>query len=136
MVRQDIVSGLKNAVERGYSLEQAKATLINSGYQIKDVDEAANYLTGGLGTEEPQTNEQIEQQSVEHTIEHPEQPQQQVQQQMIQQQMEYHEPKKKGKKTVLIILLIFLLLILVAGLGLAFYFREDVISFFGGLFGG
>lgn len=47
MVRQDIIAGIKNAVERGYSFEQAKKVLINSGYNINDINETYNYLTGG-----------------------------------------------------------------------------------------
>ena len=51
MVRQDIISGLRNAMERGQSLEQARQTLLNSGYNSQDVLEAINYLTGGLSAQ-------------------------------------------------------------------------------------
>ncbi|MFA5019631.1 MAG: hypothetical protein WC533_00880 [Candidatus Pacearchaeota archaeon] len=51
MVRHDIVSALKNSVERGEDLERAKQVLISSGYSVRDVNEAANYLTGGLAGE-------------------------------------------------------------------------------------
>lgn len=44
MVRQDIVAGLKNAIERGDSLENAKQILVNSGYNGDDVDAAASYV--------------------------------------------------------------------------------------------
>jgi hypothetical protein len=49
MARKDIIVAIKNAVERGYSFEQAKQVLINSGYNIKDINDAYNYLTGGIG---------------------------------------------------------------------------------------
>jgi hypothetical protein len=45
--REDIIVAIKNAVERGYSLEQAKQVLINSGYNINDINEAYSYITGG-----------------------------------------------------------------------------------------
>ncbi|MEA3330047.1 MAG: hypothetical protein U9Q06_04865, partial [Nanoarchaeota archaeon] len=47
MPRQDIVAGLKNALERGEPITKAKQSLINAGYSLNEVNEAANYLTGG-----------------------------------------------------------------------------------------
>ena len=52
MVREDILTGLRNALERGYSLEQAQRTLFNSGYSAKDINEATRYLAGGLDTKQ------------------------------------------------------------------------------------
>ena len=118
MVRQDIVAGLRNALERGYSLEQAKKTLLNSGYNQGDVLEAANYLTGGLGTQ-PEHHEPTEQQ-----------PQQQIQQTAIQ------KPKDKGPTEglpITIIILALTLIFLISSLIAAFIFREQLISFFEGL---
>jgi len=51
MVRQDLVAGIRNAMERGYNMDQAKRSLLNSGYNEGDIMEAANYLTGGLGNQ-------------------------------------------------------------------------------------
>lgn len=45
MVREDILTGLKNAVERGESLEQAKESLINAGYPRKEVEDAIASLS-------------------------------------------------------------------------------------------
>lgn len=47
MVRQDIVAGLNNALERGYSFEGAKQSLLNAGYSTEDVEEAGNYINAG-----------------------------------------------------------------------------------------
>mgnify|MGYP001581694869 CR=1 FL=1 len=47
MVREDILGGLRNALERGETLEQARQSFINSGYPEKEVDEAA----ASVGTE-------------------------------------------------------------------------------------
>lgn len=41
MVNQEILGGLKIALERGYSLEKAMLTLFNSGYKREEIEEAA-----------------------------------------------------------------------------------------------
>lgn len=46
MVVEDIVTSLKNAIEHGDSLETAMQLAINSGYSPKDVQEAAQYVSG------------------------------------------------------------------------------------------
>jgi len=40
-----IAGGLKNALERGDSLEKAKATFINAGYSKEEVDQAASHIS-------------------------------------------------------------------------------------------
>ena len=47
MAKEDIpgiIGGLKNAIERGSSLEKAKSTFISAGYDENDVEEAARTL--------------------------------------------------------------------------------------------
>jgi len=44
MVREDILGGLKNALERGDSLEKAKGSFISAGYPKNEVEEAAASL--------------------------------------------------------------------------------------------
>lgn len=48
MVRYDIIAALKNAVERGYSLQLAKRSLINSGYNEHEVEEAGSFIGNGV----------------------------------------------------------------------------------------
>ncbi len=60
MVRQDIVAALKNAVERGYPIERAGQTLINSGYNAQEVQDGINYLMGGIGGMPQQNQEYYE----------------------------------------------------------------------------
>lgn len=43
-MREDIHGGLKNALERGASLEQAIRSFVNAGYHEQDVREAASAL--------------------------------------------------------------------------------------------
>lgn len=44
MARQDLITALKNALERGESLQQAKLSLISAGYSQQEVEEAARAL--------------------------------------------------------------------------------------------
>ena len=44
MVREDLIGAIKNAIERGYSLESAKISLTNAGYNKEEVEEAANFI--------------------------------------------------------------------------------------------
>ncbi len=48
MARQDLLGTIRNALERGESTEQAKASLVNAGYNLFEIEEAAKEL----GTEE------------------------------------------------------------------------------------
>jgi hypothetical protein len=55
MVRQDIVAGLRNALERGISIESAKNSLLSAGYSVEDVNEAASSISAGSAiSNEPQ----------------------------------------------------------------------------------
>ncbi len=45
MARQDLITCLKNALERGSTIEQAKKSLTNAGYNKEDVDEAAQQVS-------------------------------------------------------------------------------------------
>ena len=124
MVRMDIVAGLKNAIDRGYSLGQAQQTLINSGYNQQEVQEASSYLTGGqTNVQQPQTQQPSGQpQQIQ-------QPQTQPQPQQIKQQ----KPKKKFP--LMLIFLIFILVVLVSFLVLSIVFKEDLVIIFQDLFG-
>jgi len=42
MAKQALVAALKNAVERGYSIEEAKKSLLNAGYNTLDIEEAVD----------------------------------------------------------------------------------------------
>jgi len=46
MVKEELISGMKNALARGYSIEQAKQSFINAGYSRDEVDAAASSLYG------------------------------------------------------------------------------------------
>lgn len=50
MSDNEILGGLKNALERGQSLDSAVQTFINAGYNPKLVQEAATELSSGVTT--------------------------------------------------------------------------------------
>ena len=44
MVREDILGGLRVALSKGHSLQNAMQSFYNSGYKKEDIEEAARYL--------------------------------------------------------------------------------------------
>lgn len=47
MVTEEVVTGLRNAVEHGESLQDAMQIMMNSGYSPIEVQEASKYVGGG-----------------------------------------------------------------------------------------
>jgi len=43
-MREDILTALRNALDRGENLEQAKYTLVMAGYPRQEIEEAANFV--------------------------------------------------------------------------------------------
>ncbi|MEM3074512.1 MAG: hypothetical protein QW727_01050 [Candidatus Pacearchaeota archaeon] len=124
MVRIDIIAGLKNAVERGYSLQQAKQTLLNSGYSQNDIDEATNYL---LGT--PNIRQNIQ----NYLQVNPQQ--QNLQNIRTPAQNQSHKINKEKKFPFLLVFLIFILLVLVGFLIISILFKEQLVDFFKNIIG-
>ena len=44
MARQDLIAAIRNALERGESIEDAKKSLVNAGYSVSEVDEAVREI--------------------------------------------------------------------------------------------
>ena len=138
MVRQDILTGLRNALERGYSLEQAQKTLFNSGYSARDINEATRFLAGGLTNHEmknyiqPQQANQIG--NISTNDEEPKKQIQQLSQYSVQKQIpSYHEHSSAGFWILFVILI--LLLFSLIGLLITIFFQKDkVITLFQSLF--
>jgi|SRR3989344_385992 len=57
-MKEEILSGLKIALERGSSLEKAMQSFINAGYNPSDVREAGEYIGSGSILTSPQSNQQ------------------------------------------------------------------------------
>lgn len=49
MAKEDIIGGLRNAIERGESLESAMQSFVNAGYNANEVKEAAQSMGFGVG---------------------------------------------------------------------------------------
>jgi len=112
MPKEEIIAGLKQAIERGSSLEQAKQSFINAGYSREEVEEAASSFKGVITQysqiQQPQQLSQL-----------PSQQPQQMPQQKIK------KPKKPKKIIFLVTILIFLLILL----AVSFIFREKILEF-------
>ncbi len=54
VVRDEILGGLKSALERGNSLEKAMISMFNAGYKRKEIEEAAISLLEKSTTQTPQ----------------------------------------------------------------------------------
>ena len=52
-MRDDIIGGLKNALDRGVSLESAIKSFVNAGYSEKEVKAAADVILGGSALYSP-----------------------------------------------------------------------------------
>jgi len=119
MARQDLVASIRNAVERGYSLEQARQSLINSGYS-EEVNNAVNYLTSGFGELEPANPyDQLPETSTSQETE---------------QKIKIEKPKKRSQFSWKLLSIIIFLLIIVGFLIFIILARENFISFFENLF--
>lgn len=135
MVRQDIVAGLRNAVERGQSLEDAKETLIYAGYSEDEVEKAALFLTGGFNS----TPEKIanfitgnsQEQKEDYDQEDYQEPQRQSPQQRTYQKLPQDPQLPKKSFPWAIVILVFILLLLVSGLVLSIIFRNQLLELLG-----
>ena len=60
MVNEEIVTVLRNAVNKGDSLQHAIQVLVNSGYDAQQVQEASKYVQGGsMQNLQPKPDEQL-----------------------------------------------------------------------------
>lgn len=124
MISDEIVGGLKNALERGVPLQQAKQSFINSGYSPRDVEAAAQQLTSGASTILPEQNVtstpiqplKINQFNNYSSQDIP-----------VSSSPMFSKPEKKqaGKGTVAVI---FILLILILVLGGLYFFGEPLLA--------
>lgn len=48
MPNEDIITSLRNAIEHGETLESAKQVMINSGYNPWEVEQATQFVSGGV----------------------------------------------------------------------------------------
>ncbi|MEM3405718.1 MAG: hypothetical protein QW117_01955 [Candidatus Pacearchaeota archaeon] len=144
MKKEDIIAGLKQAMERGESLEKAKLTFINAGYPVADVEDSANYLQ--LLISNKSINLNIDNQKINYSSqlenkklpEIPKYGEKENQENILIQPaynnqktiplMKQEIEKKTSNKTIKILIgiIVFLLIIL----GASYFFKDKIISFF------
>ena len=59
MVREDILGGLKVALSKGHSLQQAMQSFYNAGYSKEEIEEAVRYLQSNQYSETSQPSTQL-----------------------------------------------------------------------------
>ena len=105
-MKNEILAGLKNALDRGQSLEQAIHSFINAGYNPQEVREVARTLSSGASeiiysdVEDEERNYSAEQEQTREIIKNPN-----------------SGRERKGRKILLIGIIIIVLLVFLGALG-------------------
>jgi len=145
MVNEEILGGLKSALNRGESLRQAMMSFYNAGYKKEDIEAAARALQEQESGQSIQQPQQIQQaQSIhEKSIQQP-QPTQQLKSKpktistqpvkTIQRVSNYEQETPKPRKEWLLFVMIVLLLVLLGALAGIFFFKSELMEFFNKLF--
>ncbi|MBU1136712.1 MAG: hypothetical protein ABIG37_03715 [Nanoarchaeota archaeon] len=116
MQKPEIVEGLKYAIEKGESIEKAKQSFINAGYELSDVEDSANVLGGVITKIHPEESPAPINEEDRKIPVNP-------------------MPKEKGTKSrKILIALIIVLLILISFFLVSFFFKDKIINFISGFF--
>jgi len=124
VVNNNILGALKSAIARGHSIEEAMQTLINSGYPMNEIQEAAQYVQGGQQTQE-QPQEFFQ----------PEQPIQTQQPEITKKETLQEKMQKPRRGKFFIIFLILILVLLLGLLITTLIFKEKIAEIILNLFG-
>lgn len=149
MERPEIIDGLKNAIDRGYSIEIAVSSFINAGYNRQDVLDSAKFLGGSVLALEPkqrrvpQQPSQISQQQISQQTPPPiqpknpqsnfsqqfpkQQPQQRFQQPAIVNVTIQNQPQAAKKKDLGMIILLVVILVVLLGVLFTVLFAGDFV---------
>jgi hypothetical protein len=120
MPKEEIISGLQNAIARGQSLEQAAQSFINAGYNPIEVKAAASIVSSGVSDFTQSDYSPSSQQQ---------QPQSTQNQQSPSVPSPITSPKKQTGKGKIIALAIILILLLLA-LTITIFFKDQFLSLF------
>jgi hypothetical protein len=144
MVNEEILTGLRNAVERGESLDKVIPIMIESGYNAKEVKEASTYLSSGALSMQSHSSEfkspelnppkiyppanikSIASQPASPSISAPSAPV--TLSPSISKQLQEIKPKESHLKEIVLVII---LLVLLGVLGGVIFFKDKIISFFG-----
>jgi hypothetical protein len=150
MIVENISEGLKLAVSKGETLQQAMQSFYNAGYKKENIESAARLLTPNV-TYPTQPKENTIPQKQPLILQQPQlKPVQKIssygqplpQQQFplppkpVQKISSYGQSQKqKNPKVIMIILVIILLIVFGGAIGGILFFRESIIEFFNNLIG-
>ncbi len=147
MAREDIIGGLKVALSKGETLEEAMQSFYNSGYKKEEIEEAARVLQSGgfqqqlantieakpivkaLQLQPPIQQPIIQQNSPVQQPILPPQPTFSAQQQIIAPKQNVSAYESKKRPDVVTVLLILILLILLGILVSVFLFKDQLVEF-------
>lgn len=125
MVREDILEGLKIAVLKGESLQQAMQSFFNAGYKKEEIEEAARQLQS-----------QSVQQPIQPKVLQPGTPVQKVSSYGEEPKQKFsiyaQQPQKPKTDKLVIILLGVVLGILLLALFAVLLFKDKIAALFGG----
>jgi hypothetical protein len=148
-MKEEIIGGLRNALERGETIEKAMQSFVNAGYSPNEVREAAiaiNPSASGLLYGQPAPSAQpttpLSPQSSQSsaapsasTVKKASEPQSAAQPQSLPSQSKTalpttiaKTPQPKGRKVAIILAIILIILVLV--LGITLWYSKDIIAWF------
>jgi hypothetical protein len=126
-MNEEILAGLKNAMERGTSLEAAVDSFINAGYNPLEVKEAAQIITGNTVITESSIKEQVK-----FSSNSPSPPPYAVQNPFPvvspNSKLISTQPHKKGGNALVFILLFVLIILIGAFVGVMLY-SDEILKF-------
>ena len=130
MVNMDILEGLKFAISRGETLQQAMQSFYNAGYDRKDIEESAKALQSQIHQEQIQKPKLVKS---ENNIKKPAKLSGLQPPKTTQKISNYEQEKNPRKKMILIVTsLLIVLIVILAGI---FFFRENLLEFFSKILG-
>ena len=105
-MNEEILSGLRIALERGYTLDSAVQSFLNAGYNPAEVHEAAATLARGPSAQIP------------------------VQPLPKMPQVQEAKPAASPKMKLLLIIAIIIILLIIAGTIITLLFKDQIINLF------
>ncbi len=139
-MREDILRGLKNAIERGESLERAAQSFVNAGYNPIEVRQAAQSLSEGVSSitepyakkielpvlpKRPENLQGIQQPNIKQVYSMPRPQTRSLSTFQNTNEINSYKSKNKG----LISILITVLLLLLCGLVLMFIYGQRLLDY-------
>jgi|TARA_Y100000310_G_scaffold48893_1_gene45220 proline dehydrogenase len=125
MANIDLLEGLKVAISKGETLQQAMQSFYNAGYNKRDIEESAKVLQSQIHQEQIQKPKLVKS---ENNIKKPSKLSKPQLPKTTQKISNYGQEKPFKKKIIILIsLLIVIVGVILAGI---FFFRENLLEFF------